>query len=105
VAVDRASDRARPVTALFLLRRAAGLPLAVERRDATVLDVLPHLWGLPHADGAAERFQVASDLAGSTPIYDLTSEPDVTPATLADLVQRAAGERIPETILEGSAAR
>ena len=65
VAVDRASERARPVTALFLLRRAAGLPLAVERRNATVLDVLPHLWGLPHADGAAERFQVASDLAHS----------------------------------------
>jgi hypothetical protein len=105
VAVDRASERSRPVTALFLLRRAAGLPLAVERRDATVLDVLPHLWGLPHADGAAERFQVASDLAHSTPIYDLTSEPDVTSATLADLVQRAAGGRIPEPILEGSAAR
>lgn len=105
VAVDRASEEPRPVAALFLLRRASGLPLAAERRNATVLDVLPHLWGLPHAaDGPQERFQVASDLAGSTPIYDLTSEPDVPAAALADLVQRAAGGRIPEQILEGSAA-
>ena len=105
VAVDRASEGARPVTALFLLRRAGGLPLAVERREATVLDVLPHLWGLPHADGAEERFQVASDLAGSTPIYDLTAEPDVPADALADLAQRAVGGPVPEQVLEGSNAR
>jgi hypothetical protein len=105
VAVDRASERSRPVAALFLLRRAPGLPLAVERREATVLDVLPHLWGLPHTNGAEVRFQVASDLAGSTPIYDLTAEPDVTPAALADLVQGAARDRTPTPILEGISAR
>jgi hypothetical protein len=105
VAVDNASNAPRPVAALFLLRRADGLHLAVERKDATVLDVLPHLWGLPHAaDGPHERFEVASDLASTTPIYDLTSEPEVPAATLADLVQRTTGEWTAEPILDGSTA-
>jgi hypothetical protein len=106
VAIDRASEEPRPVAGLFVLRRAPGLALAVERRNATVLDVLPHLWGLPHAvDGPQERFQVASDLAASTPIYDLTSDPGVSPAGLADLVERTVAVRVPEPILEGSSAR
>ncbi|MGH2763901.1 MAG: hypothetical protein ACRDLD_15205, partial [Thermoleophilaceae bacterium] len=106
VAVERAAERPQPVAALFLLRRAPGLPLAAERREATVLDLLPHLWGLPHAtEGPQERFQLASDLAATTPIYDLTADPEVPAATLADLVHGAVAGPVSEPILEGSAAR
>ena len=106
VVVDSSSSDSAPVAALFLLRRAPGLASAVERRDVTVLDVLPHLWGLPHsAETPHERFHAAGDLADSIPIYDLTSDPAVTPAALADLVERATLPAGLDPILEGSLAR
>lgn len=106
VAVERSSTDSTSVEALFMLRRAPGLPTAVQRRDGTVLDVLPHVWGLPHSeDSPHERFHAAGDLADRIPIYDLTSDPDVTPAALADLVERAADAARLDPILEGSLAR
>jgi hypothetical protein len=67
-----------------------------------MIDLLPHLWGLP---GDLQRhFHAAGDLVAETPTFTLDADVDIEPAVLADLVVRSA-PAILHRLLEGSLAR
>jgi hypothetical protein len=88
VAVKRSSAGPSPVAGILLLERAAGLELGASEIDATVLDVMPHVWGLPHAqEGARERFDAISDIARAARVFRITAGLEVSPASLAALVE------------------
>ena len=90
VALDRVSYAAAPLTAVFILRRGPGLPLRAERTEATVLDLLPYVWSLPHVpDAARSNFELIGELASCVPVFELTAGPDSSPADLADALERA----------------
>jgi hypothetical protein len=102
IAVERSSTAPRELTALVLLRRAPGLATSLEQRDGSMIDLLPHLWGLP---GDLQRhFHAAGDLVAETPTFTLDADVDIEPAVLADLVVRSA-PAILHRLLEGSLAR
>jgi hypothetical protein len=94
VAVHRSSSAPASVAGIFLLDRAAGLELGVKRIEATVLDLIPHIWGLPHAEETPkDRFEAISDIAGATAVFQISAGLDVPPASLAALVEDAARDR------------
>jgi hypothetical protein len=90
VAVHRSAADPAPIAGIVLLERADGLPLALERIDATVLDLMPHVWGLPHAaETAKDRFDAVSDIARAVPVARLTAGLDAPPAALAAFLDDA----------------
>jgi hypothetical protein len=94
VAAHRSVSEPMPVAGIVLLERGPGRQLAIERIDATVLDLLPHVWGLPHADeGPKARFEAVSDIARIAPVFRLSAALDASPASLAANVEAVASQR------------
>jgi hypothetical protein len=97
IAVSNSANESRPLAAVYLLDRRAGLENAVERVAVTVLDLLPHSIGFHHLRGRRRtRFEAFAELAASVPIFALRADTVATPASIADLVRRSvdqAGEQ------------
>jgi hypothetical protein len=93
VALHRSCDEPAPLAGIVLLERGPGRKLGIERIDATVLDLLPHIWGLPHAaEGPKARFDAVSDIARIAPVFRLSAALDETPASLARNVEGVASQ-------------
>jgi hypothetical protein len=93
VAVSNSADEPRPLAAVYLLDRRAGLDDAVKRVEATVLDLLPHSFGFHHLRGRRRtRFEAFAELAASVPVFKLMADTATTPAAIAHLVRRSVAQ-------------
>lgn len=89
-AVEGAATRSQPLRAMFVYARGPGRALAVERMRPTVLELMPHAWGLPDdAEAARERFALLADLAQRIPVHLLSAGPSDAPAAIAATVTGA----------------
>jgi hypothetical protein len=90
IEVDRAGVSRGPLTAIFVLSRAAGVEPTARRRRATVIDLLPYAIGIGLApEHRAGKFQALSDVAEKVPVFDLTIPLDLAPAESAALLESA----------------
>jgi hypothetical protein len=88
VSVERAATTPDPLAALCLLRRRAGVGLALHRLPPNVLNVLPFALGFPHLRGRMRRrFVLYARLAAEVPAYELTAPVGASPGAIADLVE------------------
>ena len=102
VAVDNAATMARPLAAFVVLARGGDDPCVVEHLPASPAPLLAHsLSSGRDAERLARRFAVCADLATSVPLLRLRAPVGVSPARLADALERAL-ERTPAAT--GSAA-
>jgi hypothetical protein len=100
VAVERSESEALPLEAICLLERRPGAPLALERWEATSVDLLPYLFAFPDGpERAARRFEAVGEVAAEVPIHRLSADLDVPPAELAALVEREL-DPDPATLVE-----
>ena len=77
------------LTAIVLLRRAAGAPLRCRRMPATTLTLLPFAITLPHMTAPGRRrFERFGRLADVTPVLELTADVTTPADELADAVDR-----------------
>jgi hypothetical protein len=77
------------LSAIVLLRRAAGAQLQCRRIPATTLTLLPFAITLPHMTARGRRrFDRFGQLAAATPVLELTADLTTPAAELADAVQR-----------------
>jgi hypothetical protein len=89
VAVRRAAHQPRPLAAVCLLERRAGLQQTLTALPSNSLTLLPHVLSIGGGPARARaRFALYGDLAAMVPIYRLQADVDVTPGELADLVER-----------------
>lgn len=94
VCLDAAPPTPAPLAAIVLLSRAPDLPLRCTPVQASSLTLLPLTISLPHVTPSArERFEVFGHLAARTPVLSLTADPSVTPADLADAVEKRVSLR------------
>jgi hypothetical protein len=92
VSVARRSPEPVRIAAVFFLHRGEQHTGAqVRELDATPIPLFEHLVYLPHLPGGELRFELAADLASTTPMFDLEADLAAAPAQLAGLVERAAG--------------
>jgi hypothetical protein len=88
VSVQRAATTPEPLGALCLLRRRAGVGLALRRLPPNVLDVLPFAVGFPHLrERKRRRFVLYARLAAEVPVYELLAPVGAGPGAIADLVE------------------
>ena len=82
-----AGTPAEPLAAVVLVARAAGLDTRCCRAENTALALLTHLVGFPYlTERERTRFELYAALASTTPVLELTADPSVPTAELADLV-------------------
>jgi hypothetical protein len=92
VAVHRSAEAPAALAAIVVLDRALGRPLGIEQIDATVIDLIPHVWGLPHSDETARQsFEAVSEIVRLCPVFRLSADLDVPPARLAAHVEGVVG--------------
>jgi hypothetical protein len=93
VAVANRANGPRPLAAVYLLHRRAGLEDAVEGVAPNVLDLLPHSIGFHHLRGRRRtRFEAFAELAASVPVFKLMADTATTPAAMAHLVRRSVAQ-------------
>ena len=77
------------LTAIVLLRRAAGAAVRCRRMPATTLTLLPFAITLPHMTARGRRrFERFGRLADVTPVLELTADVTTPADELADAVDR-----------------
>jgi hypothetical protein len=87
-----AAPAPRPVAAVALLERAAGLSLEAESLPASPLALAPFMLGLPDDDGRdGRRFALYSDLVEATKLLALRGDAADSPRAFADELERAVG--------------
>ena len=91
LAVDQVALEPRPLGALFVYNRAAGLPLEAGATEASVLDLVPHLF-LPAGDLSRNDFDLLSNVADRVPIFRLTAPADASAAAVSDTIESALEE-------------
>jgi hypothetical protein len=81
---------ARPAAALgavVLLARSAGVDERLTRLDPNPLRLLPHLLPYPQTrERERARFELASDIAGSVPVFELSADSATPPQVLATVL-------------------
>lgn len=91
VRVRRPTLSPEPLAAVVIVARAVGLDTRLVAAENPVIALMAHLVGFPHlTDREQSRFELYASLAATTPVYELTADPSVSTAELADLV----GERL-----------
>lgn len=88
VSLRRVESGPRPVSAVILMARRPGLETSVTTLSPSPLPLLPHVPCLG-PDRWRSRFEVVSSLAARAPVLRLEAAPEVPPAVLAELVERA----------------
>lgn len=87
VRIQRPALSAEPLAAVVIVARAVGLDTRCVRAENTALALLAHLVAFPHlAERERTRFELYASLASRTPLLELTADPSVPTAELADLV-------------------
>jgi hypothetical protein len=87
VAVDDADAGPLPVDAICLLERSRGAEPALERVEATALDLLRHSVGFDALRARRRaRFELFAELA-TGPVWRLTADLDDDPGRIADLLE------------------
>lgn len=88
--LDATATTAQPLAAIVLLSRAPGLEARCAPLDGSKLGLLHHMVRFRHlAERERTRFELMATLTSTVPVLDLTADPSVTPAALADLVSEA----------------
>jgi hypothetical protein len=104
IAARAPASEPRPLHAIFLLERSAGLPLAAHRLSPHPLPLAPYMLGLfDDAERARRRFALYADVASTTPLMRLTSDTADRLTDVADLIERAVTDR-PMALAIGGAA-
>jgi hypothetical protein len=86
--VEQADGAPQLLDAVVLYERGRGLARALERREATVLDLVPHCWdAAADATRARERFELLARLAEEVPVFALSAPPAMPPEEIAALVE------------------
>ena len=94
VRVRSASHSVQRIAAVVLIDRRKAAPTCCSAIDATSLTLLPHAIGFPHLDARARRrFELFGALAATARVVQLSADPDVPTAELADLVESRIGLR------------
>ena len=89
-----ASHSVQRIAAVVLIDRRKAAPTCCSAIDATSLTLLPHAIGFPHLDARARRrFELFGALAATARVVQLSADPDVPTAELADLVESRIGLR------------
>jgi hypothetical protein len=86
VRVQRPPVPPEPLTAVVIMSRAAGLDTRCSQIENAILALLTHLVGFPYLERERARFELYASLASTTPVLELTADPAVPTAELADLV-------------------
>jgi hypothetical protein len=103
LAAHNAARRARPVRAICLLERRAGLPLEVNLLPASPLPLAPYILGLTgDVERERRKFALYADLASSVTLMRLTCDVSVPPADLAEMIEKACADR-PSALAVGGA--
>jgi hypothetical protein len=85
-------DGPRPLEALFLLERRAGVVDCVERLPPSLLPVAPHMLAYPRTrERERRRFELAGQLADTVPMYRLVADSSTPPARLCELILEQGG--------------
>jgi hypothetical protein len=85
--VQRPALSAERLAAIVIIARTAGLATRCVRAENTALTLLAHLVSFPHlVERERTRFELYASLASTTPVLELTADPSVSTAELADLV-------------------
>jgi len=78
---------ARPLAAVVLLNRRAGLKTALLRLEAPLFPLLGTMLRFPrNPERERQRFELAATIATDVPVWELRAEPAVRPAELAELL-------------------
>jgi hypothetical protein len=103
LAVNRASERPRPVRMVCLLGRGPDTPLEVSTLPSSPLLFAPYMLGLfSDAERRRDRFCLYADLIDSAAIVRLTAGCEHGPGEVADLLERTF-ERSVEPVAEALA--
>jgi hypothetical protein len=101
-AYDTARD-ARPVRAICLLERSAGLSLDVHVLPPNPLPLAPYVLGLTgDVERERRKFCLYADLMGSVTLMRLTCDASVRPSDLADLIEGTLADRPPALAVGGA---
>ncbi|HWT23514.1 MAG TPA: hypothetical protein VN213_08405 [Solirubrobacteraceae bacterium] len=83
-------DRPLPLAGVVLLDRRPGADLRLTRARSPLIELMPHLLGFPdRPERARSRFELAADIAASTPVWRLVADTAVPPETLAQHIRPA----------------
>lgn len=88
------APEAIPLNGLVLLNRAPGLPTRLSSVESPLPLLLGSLLSFPRsAERERTRFELAAAIATHVPVWELSAEPTVEPARLAELLQEGPLDR------------